>query len=232
MLESTERRARELGAQRIVALCRCVGGTLELLAGQWREAEISLREAHMLYQSVGVPSGQAASLQRLALVLLATGRVAEARATIAEGIFVAQKSAMRAHVLVRLYAALARAELAAGDCEAARQAIEDARRVEELHGRCMSCTLNLEQERVQVELAGTHFEAAERAAEQLHQVAERFGSTACRAIALLARARIAARKGAGESARRDYQAAGAAYAEAGCPVEAAAVEAEAAATTP
>jgi hypothetical protein len=130
--------------------------------------------------------------------------------------------------LVRLYAALARTELAADDAVAAREAIREAEAVEAEHGRCMTCTLDLENERIRVALTDARFEAAENGAAGLEALAQRFGSTSCRAMAHLARARIGARRGTLDAAHVDFLAASKAYVEAGRAVDAAAVDAEAA----
>jgi tetratricopeptide (TPR) repeat protein len=139
MLSATEAEAQRLGSPRILALCRCVAGSLAQLEDRLDEAERSLREAAELFRQSGVASGEAASLVRLGCLLTARGRTDEAGTLLHDGLFVAERATMRAHVLVRLHAAIAENHRANGKLDAAREAVREGEASEERWGRCMSC---------------------------------------------------------------------------------------------
>jgi hypothetical protein len=138
-LSATEEEAQRLGALRVLALCRCVAGTLAHIEERADEAERSLRKAAELFRQAGIASGEASSLVRLGSVLTAQRRFDEARAVLQDGLFVAERATMRSHVLVRLHAAIARNFLSSGEIESARAAVHEGFAAEERAGRCMGC---------------------------------------------------------------------------------------------
>jgi DNA-binding SARP family transcriptional activator/tetratricopeptide (TPR) repeat protein len=140
MLSVTEGEARRMGAERILALCRCVGGTLESLEQQPALAERSLKEAAELFRRTGIASGEAASMVRLGELFTRLGRVDEGRAILHDTVYVSERATMRSHVLVRLYAAIAGNHRASGQLEAARLALREGAATEARWGRCMSCS--------------------------------------------------------------------------------------------
>src|SRR5262249_61568616 len=73
MVDETHAQAERMGAPRAAALCRNFGGALELVQGQWDDAERHLREAAELYRQLGTASGEALSLQRLGVLLCSRG---------------------------------------------------------------------------------------------------------------------------------------------------------------
>ena len=91
----------------------------------------------MLYQRVRSPAGEAVCRQILGMTLTALGALDRGRRQLEEGLAVAQTSSMRSHVSVRLYAALARNRLDAGDITAARHYSEQGLALAELHQHCI-----------------------------------------------------------------------------------------------
>lgn len=83
------------------------------------------------------------ALQRLGVVVTALGRWEEARQLLERGLEVAEGASMRGHCLVRLYAALGRNRLEAGDYAGARIAVDAGLRVESEAGRCVTCSVLL-----------------------------------------------------------------------------------------
>jgi hypothetical protein len=63
--------------------------------------------------------GEALACQRLGVLQTAQGRLEAGRETLEEGAVVAERAVMRAHCLTRIYAAMARNRLEAGDLAAA-----------------------------------------------------------------------------------------------------------------
>jgi DNA-binding SARP family transcriptional activator/tetratricopeptide (TPR) repeat protein len=219
----TLEQAERMGAPRAVALCRCFGGTLDFQTGHWDEAEAQLRRAVELYRGIASANGEALSLQRLAVLETARGRIAEGRALIDEGLAVGARAAMRSHCLTRLHAAMARNRLAAGDVEGAQRSLDEGLAEVARHGRCATCSSLLLPEAVRVHLAREDLRAAEAYAAELEEVAARFGSRAWGAMALQARGRVLAARGRAseafevlERAERSFLDVGSSYEAARC----------------
>jgi tetratricopeptide (TPR) repeat protein len=138
-LSETEAEAQRLGALRVLALCRCVGGTLAHIEERAHEAERLLREAAELFHRASIASGEASSLVRLGTVLTGQRRFDEARTVLQDGLFVAERATMRSHVVVRLHAAIAQNYLTSGERDLARAAVHEGFIAEERVGRCMGC---------------------------------------------------------------------------------------------
>lgn len=221
MVEATHRQARRMEAPRAVALCMNFGGALDFQRGRWDQAEASLREAVSLYQELQSASGEALSLQRLAVLLTARGALDEAMAVFEDGVLVAERASMRSHCLTRLYASMARNRLAAVDVEGASGFLEDGERTAERHGHCVTCNALLLPEAVRVQVARGRLDDAEAAARTLEETAERSGSRAWTAMARHARARVRAARGDADQAVAAFEEAQAAYVKAGNRYEAA-----------
>jgi DNA-binding SARP family transcriptional activator len=215
--------AQRMKAPRAIALCENFAGTVDFLAGRWDEAERQLRGSIQGFRLVGSASGEALSLQRLAVLLTAKGELDEARRLLDEGIVVGERAAMRSHCLTRLYASLARNRLAAGDHEGAQASLAEGLAEAARHGNCSTCSSLLLPEAVRVELATGNVRGAEAHARELADVARRFESRAWTAMAEMARGRVAAARGertraeeALERARRAYEDIGSRYEAARC----------------
>jgi DNA-binding SARP family transcriptional activator/predicted negative regulator of RcsB-dependent stress response len=220
-VEQMLEQARRMKAPRAIALCENFAGTVDFLAGRWDEADAQLRRAIEGFRLVGSASGEALSLQRLAILLTARGQLDEARRLLGEGIVVGERAAMRSHCLTRMYASLARNRLAAGDhpsaCESLQEGLAEAAR----HGHCTTCNSLLLPEAVRVELASGNVSGAETYARALDDVARRFGSRAWTAMAEHARGRVAVARGDVDEARAALERARQAFEEIGSPYEAA-----------
>lgn len=190
-----------MGAQRAVALCESFTGVLESQHGRFAAAEAHLRDAVTRYRQVGGSSGEALSLQRLGAVLTTLGRLEEARATLDEALAVSERAVMRSHCLTRTYATMARNRLAAGDLAGARAALEAGSVAAERHGHCLTCDALLLPEEVRVWVASGDVGRADARASELDAIAGRFESSAWRAMALQARARVRIARGDGRGAR-------------------------------
>ncbi len=213
--------ATRMGAPRAEALCRCFGGTLDFLSGDWERAELELREAIQLFRRVGSACGEALSLQRAGVLATARGRLDEGRALLDEGIAAGVRAAMRSHCLTRLHASLARNRLAAGDRVGAQESIGAGLSEVARHGNCATCNSLLLPEAVRVSLALEQVAEAERYSDQLDAVAARFESRLWSAMAQQARGRVLAARGARPAALEALAAAEASFSAAGYAYDAA-----------
>jgi ATP/maltotriose-dependent transcriptional regulator MalT len=214
-VSTTHEQARRMGAPRAIALCQCFNGALEFQAGHWAAAEAALRESIQLYREIGAASGEALACQRLGVLQTARGQLVEGQTTLEEGVMAAEQALMRAHCLARLYAAMARNRLAAGDLGAAEQALALGLAMSERHGHCATCDALLLPAAVSVRVAAGDFAAAERFCRQLDAAAEQYASRMWLAMARQSRAELAAAQGRLDAALHDYAEAQAGYAAAG-----------------
>jgi predicted negative regulator of RcsB-dependent stress response len=193
-----------MGAPRAIALCQCFMGALDFQAGHWAEAEAALRESIQLYREIGAASGEALACQRLGVLQTARGQLDEGLATLEEGVVAAERALMRAHCLTRLYAAMARNRLAAGDVRAADQALALGLAMSARHGHCTTCDALLLPAAVSVRVAQGDLVAAETFCRQLDAAAEQYGSRMWVAMARQARGELAAARGEIDQALRAY----------------------------
>jgi len=184
-----------MSAPRAIALCQCFNGALEYQAGNWREAEIALRESIQLYREIGAASGEALACQRLGVLLTAQNRLDEAMMVMQEGVMAAEHALMRAHCLTRLYAAMARNRLQAGDPLAARQALTLGLDMSGRHGHCTTCDALLLPAAISVNIAHRELESAESFCQRLDAAAAEYTSHTWVALAQQARGELAAAQG-------------------------------------
>jgi len=220
-VSTTHEQARRMGAPRAIALCQCFTGALEFQAGHWAAAEAALRESIQLYGEIGAASGEALAYQRLGVLQTARGQLAEALATLEAGVTAAERALMRAHCLTRLYAAMARNRLAAGDVRAADQALALGLAMSERHGHCTTCDALLLPAAVSVRVAQNDLAAAKTFCCQLDAAAEHYASRMWVAMAWQARGELAAAQGQIDKALAAYAEAQAGFAAAGHAYEAA-----------
>ena len=181
-----------MGALRAIALCQCFSGALEFQAGHWAGAETALRESIQLNREIGATSGEALACQRLGALQTARGQLADGLATLEEGVLAAERALMRAHCLTRLYAAMARNRLAAGDVMAASQVLDLGLAMSERHGHCTTCDALLLPAAVSVRVAEGDLPAAETFCHQLDEAAEQYASRLWLAMARQSRGELAA----------------------------------------
>jgi DNA-binding SARP family transcriptional activator len=220
-VDRTLEQARRMNAPRAVALCESFAGTLDFQGGKWDEAQAQLERAIERFRQVGSASGEALSLQRLAVLLTARGELEASRALLDDGIVVGGRAAMRSHCLTRLHATLARNRLAAGDRDGARTSLEEGLAEAARHGNCATCSALLLPEAVRVALAWDDVRGADASARKLEDVAARFDSRAWTAMAEHARARVHAARGDTQKALDGFERARVAYQEVGAPYDAA-----------
>ena len=220
-VSTTYEQARRMGAPRAIALCQCFTGALEFQAGHWAAAEAALRESIQLYGEIGAASGEALAYQRLGVLQTARGQLAEALATLEAGVTTAERALMRAHCLTRLYAAMTRNRLAAGDVHAADQALALGLAMSERHGHCTTCDALLLPVAVSVRVTQGDLVAAETFCRQLDTAAEQYASRMWVAMARQARGELAAAQSWLDDALRYYAEAQVGYAAAGNDYEAA-----------
>jgi predicted negative regulator of RcsB-dependent stress response len=218
---TTYDQARRMGAPRAIALCQCFTGALEFQAGHWAEAEAALRESIQLYRELDAASGEALACQRLGVLQTARGQLDEGLTTLEEGVAVAERALMRAHCLTRLYAAIARNRLSAGDVRAADQALELGLAMSVRHGNCTICDALLLPAAVSVRVAQDDLAAAETFCRQLDVAAEQYASRMWVAMARQARGELAAARSDLDAAIACYDEAYAAYTAANNAYEAA-----------
>lgn len=196
-----------MSAPRAIALCYCFQGALEFQAGRWAEAEVALRESIRLYREIGAASGEALACQRLGALLTARGKVEDALQALQEGVTVAERALMRAHCLTRLYAAMARNRLVAGDTAAAAAALSLGLAMSERHGNCTTCDALLLPVAVSVRLAQGILDEAADFCRRLDEAATMYGSRTWIAMADQSRGELAAVKGEVETALTHYKSA-------------------------
>jgi predicted negative regulator of RcsB-dependent stress response len=196
-----------MGAPRAIALCQCFNGALEFQSGHWGEAETALRESIQLYREIGAASGEALACQRLGVLLTAQRRLDEAMAVMHEGVIAAEHALMRAHCLTRLYAAMARNRLEAGDPLAAQQVLLLGLEMSGRHGHCTTCDALLLPAAISVHIAQQELETAETFCQRLDAEAKAYASRTWLAMAQQARGEVAAAQGDGAAALAAYQSA-------------------------
>ncbi|OGO38502.1 MAG: hypothetical protein A2W35_17265 [Chloroflexi bacterium RBG_16_57_11] len=204
-----------MGAPRAIALCQCFNGALEFQAGHWAEAEAALGESIQLYREIGASSGEALACQRLGVLQTARGQLAEGLATLEEGVLAAERALMRAHCLTRLYAAMARNRLAAGEVVAAGNILALGLAMSERHGHCTTCDALLLPAAVSVRIAEGDIAAAETFCSHLDEAAEQYASRLWLAMARQARGELAAAQGQFDTALEYYTEARSGFASAG-----------------
>ncbi|MFW6184280.1 MAG: tetratricopeptide repeat protein [Chloroflexota bacterium] len=220
-MDTTMSQAQRMSAPRAIALCQCFNGALEFQAGHWQQAEEALRESIALYKEIGAASGEALARQRLGVVLTAQGRLDEALTILEEAIVVAERAVMRAHCLARLYAAMARNRLAAGDLGAADHALYLGLSMSERHGNCTTCDALLLPAAVSVRVAQNELAEAAEFCRQLEQEAAGYGSQTWIAMARQARGELAAAREEHEAALEAFEEAEQGFRQAGFDYEAA-----------
>lgn len=196
-----------MGAPRAIALCQSFNGALEFQVGHWAEAEESLHESIRLFQEIGAADGEALSYQRLGMLLSAQGQLAEGLSALEQGIVAAKHAKLRAHLQGRLYAAIARNRLLAGDVPAADDALSLGEALTESHGHCALCEALLLPVAVSVRIAQGELASAAEYCRQLDKSATRYGSDTWMALAAQARGELAAAQGDVHHAVTHYTAA-------------------------
>ncbi len=197
--------ARRMGAPRAIALCHVFNGTVELQAGHWTEAEADLREAIDLFRQIGAAAGEAVACQQLGVLQTVQGNLEEGLATLEDGVLAAKRALMRAHLLGRLHAAIARNRLLAGDLPAADHALSLGFTLTEEHGHCTTCESLLLPVAVSIRLAQGDLAAAEDYGRQLDEAAVRYGSRTWLATAARTRGELAAARGEIDTAVACFQ---------------------------
>lgn len=196
-----------MGAPRAIALCQSFNGALEFQVGRWAEAEESLHESIRLFQEIGAADGEALSYQRLGILLTAQGQLAQGLSALEQGIVAAKHAKLRAHLQGRLYAAIARNRLLAGDVPAADDALSLGEALTESHGHCALCEALLLPVAVSVRIAQGDLASAAAYCHRLDEAAARYGSDAWMALAAQARGELAAAQEDANAAVAHYAAA-------------------------
>lgn len=193
-----------MNAPRAIALCQCFNGALEFQAGNWREAEVALRDSIKLYREIGAASGEAVACQRLGALLTARGQLVEGQKVLEEGVIAAEHALMRTHCLARLYATLVRNRLEAGDIAAAEHALTQGLAMHERHGHCHTCDALLLPVAVSLRIQQGQLAAAEDFCNQLEQTAQKYASRVWTAMALASRAELSTAQGDWDRAIESY----------------------------
>ena len=145
--------ARRMKAPRAVALCENFAGTVDFLAGRWDEADGQLRRAIEGFRLVGSASGEALSLQRLAILLHGPRRARRGASAPRRGDR-GRRAGGDALALPHAPLCVARAQSprrgrSRERCESLQEGLAEASR----HGHCATCNSLLLPEAVRVELA-------------------------------------------------------------------------------
>jgi predicted negative regulator of RcsB-dependent stress response len=203
-----------MGAPRAIALCQRFNGALEFQVGHWSKAKEALYESIELFQQIGAADGEALSHQRMGILLTAQGHLDEGLAALEDGIMAAKQAKLRAHLQGRLYAAMARNRLLAGDLPAADDALSLGLALTESHGHCALCEALLLPVAVSVRIAQGDLDAAQSYCNRLDEATSRYGSHTWVALAAQARGELAAAQGDVETAVTYYTAAQSGFQEA------------------
>ena len=205
-----------------MALALLALGSVLFLTGRWADAGESLERGIGLAESVEAEQVVVHGQQRLALLETAEGRSEAARRRLDAAIERAERSSsaqVRHHSRTRLYAALARNRLQAGDVDAAAEAVRSAHAVRRDVGACLTCDALLHPVSVPVALAGGRLDVARLAAEQATESGAEFQSGAWRAAAAHARGLLAIADDDIPAAVRDLDSAGRTFAALGQPYD-------------
>jgi len=151
-----------------------------------------VRESIRMHRDIGAASGEALACQRLGALLTARGDWENGRVILEDGIMAAEHATLRAHCLVRLYAALARNRLEARDLDAADHALILGLEMSQRHGHCASCDALLLPAAISVRIKQGNLPAAEIFCNQLDEASEKYASRIWVAMARQARAELAA----------------------------------------
>ncbi|MCB0210899.1 MAG: AAA family ATPase [Anaerolineae bacterium] len=219
-VDQTLQQAERMGALRAIAVCKSVNGALDYQAGRWLEAEASLRSAIQLCRQLGTASCEAVTSQRLGDLLTVRGALEEGRSILESGVMAAERAHLRAHCQTRIYAALARNRLAAGDLTAADQSLALGLAASEAHGQCGTCESLLLPVAVSVRIAQGDLMGAKTFADRLDEAATRYSSRTWLALATQARGKLAAARGEIEMAENYFKEALAGFQAADNEVEA------------
>jgi len=211
--------AQRMGAPRAVAVCQSVNGALDYQGGRWAEAEAALRAAIQLCHQLGTASCEAIAWQRLGDLLTGQGKLEDGRTILEEGVVAAEQAHLRSHCQTRIYAALARNRLAAGDLAAADQSLALGLTASEAHGHCGTCESLLLPVAVSIRVAQGDLTGAEAFAAQLDAAAARYGSRTWLALACQARGKLAAARGEIKAAANCFEEALVGFQAAGNEVE-------------
>ena len=215
MVRETRCAAERMEAPRAIALCECFQGALDFQKGRWSDAEKDLRQAVERYRSLDSGAGESVALQRLGVLLTATGRLEEGMEVLGDGMHISERSTMRSHLMTRLEASAVRNRLAAGDLDAAISWLRRGEETIERHGQCSTCRSLLLPEAVRARIAVGDLEGAESDCRTLEKTAEEYGSQLWTATAMHARGRVQAARGEWSRARETFREAGALYARIG-----------------
>lgn len=195
-------------------MCQSFNGALEFRIGHWSGAEAALRESIQLFRQIGAADGEALSCQRLGILQTAQGQLDEALSTLEHGVVAVKHAKLRAHILGRLYAAIARNRLLTGDVPAAAHALSLGLALTESHGHCPLCESLLLPVAVSVRIAEGDLAAAEEYCRQLDEATNRYGSHTWVALAAQARGELVVARGEAEAAAAYYKDAQAGFREA------------------
>jgi predicted negative regulator of RcsB-dependent stress response len=212
--------AQRIGAPRAIALCQCFIGAVEFQAGHWSQAEAALRQSIQLYHKLGAAAGEALACQHLGALQTAQGKLDQALTTLEDGVVAAKRALLRGHLLARLYAAITRNRLRAGDLPAADYALSSGLKLTQRHGHCTICESLLLPVAVHLRIAQDDLAAAEEFNRQLDAAATRYGSRTWLALACQAQAELAQAHGDIDAALQHYEEAYAGFQEAGNQVAA------------
>jgi tetratricopeptide (TPR) repeat protein len=180
-----------------------------------------LHESIQLYHKLGAAAGEALACEHLGVLRTAQGQLDEALATLEDGVVAAKRALLRGHLLARLYAAIARNRLLAGDLAAADYTLSSGLDLTRHHGHCTICESLLLPVAVSVRIAQGDLAAAEEFYSQLDAAATRYGSRTWLALASQTRGELAATRGDLKAALAYYEQAHAAFQAAGNEYEAA-----------
>ena len=201
----TLEQARRVGAPRAIAMCQSFAGTVEMQAGHWTDAEVALRESSKIARQIGSGAIEALANQCLGLMLTAQGRLEAGLEILEDGLVAAKHATIRAHLMGRLYAAISRNRLAAGDLAAADLALAEGLARTENHGHCTTCESLLLPVGVSLRIAQGNLAAARTYYDQLKAATERYGSRTWLAKASQAQAELAEAEGDINQAITAYQ---------------------------
>jgi tetratricopeptide (TPR) repeat protein len=134
------RTAEQAGVARGVAFATVLRGQAELLAGQLEPAEHHLREAVKQHREIDAAAGEAHSMTRLAEVLIAKGRPAQARALLDDALRIARWTPLSKHLVQRILGTTIRT---ASDLAEARALVNQAQALIGPEDRCPLCDIML-----------------------------------------------------------------------------------------
>ena len=175
--------AEKVGNPRARSLCHNFLGALQYLQGDWPTATTNLQRGLDLARESKDATGETAGWGRLGQLETARGELETAHEHLQIGVEAAERSTMRAHLLVWLHSRLIHNRLEAGELAQASRYLSTGLAVQEAHGHCVTCNVALYPVAAQAHLASGDLQAAAAFCDLADGASDEYGSVVWIAVA-------------------------------------------------